>query len=69
MQWFLISTVLQGLIILALFYSNMALLVYHPPVGWLDTALIHAPMRFFFVLPFAIIMPLCLLWVSILLAL
>ncbi|KAG2007252.1 hypothetical protein CC2G_014961 [Coprinopsis cinerea AmutBmut pab1-1] len=62
MQWFLVCTILQGLILVALLYSNVALLVYHRPTSarWLDTALIHAPMRFFFVLPFALLFPLCL---------
>jgi hypothetical protein len=63
MEWFLISTVLQGIILLLLFYSNVALLIYHAPVSSrpLDTALIHAPLRFFLVLPFSILFPLSLL--------
>lgn len=65
MQWFLFSTILQGILILLLLYSNIALLVYHPPVSSrpLDTALIHAPVRFFFILPFSLLFPLCLLCV------
>ncbi|KAL9709364.1 hypothetical protein Ac2012v2_007720 [Leucoagaricus gongylophorus] len=60
MQWFLVSTILQGLLVLFLLYSNVALLVYHPPVSSrpFDTALIHAPLRFFFVLPFMLLFPL-----------
>ncbi|EKM75927.1 hypothetical protein AGABI1DRAFT_131825 [Agaricus bisporus var. burnettii JB137-S8] len=60
MEWFLIGTILQGILILLLLYSNMALLIYHPPVSSrpFDTALIHAPLRFFFVLPFSLLFPL-----------
>lgn len=63
MQWFLVATITQGILLLFLFYSNLALLIYHPPDGSrpLDTALIHAPMRFFFVLPLTILFPLSLL--------
>ncbi|KXN89778.1 hypothetical protein AN958_05318 [Leucoagaricus sp. SymC.cos] len=62
MQWFLVSTILQGILLLLLLYSNIALLVYHPPVSSrpFDTALIHAPLRFFFILPFSLLFPLCL---------
>jgi len=62
MQWFLFATILQGLLIVLLLYSNIALLIYHPPVGSrpLDTALIHAPLRFFLILPLNILFPLCL---------
>ncbi|KAF4612903.1 hypothetical protein D9613_011131 [Agrocybe pediades] len=62
MQWFLISTVLQGIILLLLLFSNIALLIYHPPSSSrpLDTALIHAPIRFFFVLPLHILFPMSL---------
>lgn len=65
MQWFLVSTILQGTLVLFLLYSNVALLVYHPPVPSrpFDTALIHAPLRFFFVLPFMLLFPLNLLYV------
>ena len=65
MQWFLVSTVLQGFLVLFLLYSNVALLVYHPPVSSkpFDTALIHAPLRFFFILPFMLLFPLNLLYV------
>jgi hypothetical protein len=66
MQWFLIATILQGLLLVVLLYSNIALLIYHPPVGSrpLDTALIHAPLRFFLILPLNILFPLCLLLVT-----
>ncbi|KIM41533.1 hypothetical protein M413DRAFT_445516 [Hebeloma cylindrosporum] len=62
MQWFILSTVLQGILLLLLIFSNMALLIYHPPVSSrpLDTALIHAPLRFFLVLPLNILFSLCL---------
>ncbi|TFK29530.1 hypothetical protein FA15DRAFT_664079 [Coprinopsis marcescibilis] len=62
MQWFLVSTILQGVLLLLLLYSNVALLIYHPPdpSRWIDIALVHAPMRFFFVLPFALLFPLSL---------
>lgn len=62
MQWFLFATVLQGLLLLLLLYSNIALLIYHPPAASrpLDTALVHAPLRFFLILPLSILFPLCL---------
>lgn len=65
MKWFLFGTILQGILILLLLYSTIALLIYHPPVSSrpLDTALIHAPLRFFFVLPFSLLFPLNLLYV------
>ncbi|RDB23775.1 hypothetical protein Hypma_009399 [Hypsizygus marmoreus] len=61
-QWFLLATILQGLLILCLLYSNLVLLVYHPPTSErpVDTALIHAPLRFFLALPLGIIFPYCL---------
>ncbi|KAF8964772.1 hypothetical protein BDZ97DRAFT_1659723 [Flammula alnicola] len=67
MQWFLLSTILQGLLLLLLLFSNIALLIYHPPDSSrpLDTALIHAPLRFFLILPFGILFALSLLCVSI----
>ena len=63
MKWFLFATILQGLLLLLLLYSNIALLIYHPPDSSrpLDTALIHAPLRFFLILPLSILFPLCLL--------
>lgn len=65
MQWFLFATILQGLLLILLLYSNIALLIYHPPDNSrpLDTALIHAPLRFFLILPLSILFPLCLLLV------
>jgi hypothetical protein len=62
MQWFLVATILQGLLLLLLLYSNIALLIYHPPDSSrpIDTALIHAPLRFFLILPLSILFPLCL---------
>ncbi|EIW81671.1 hypothetical protein CONPUDRAFT_122156 [Coniophora puteana RWD-64-598 SS2] len=59
MQWFLVSTVLLGILLLMLIYSNLALLVYHPPTKDrpLDTLLIHAPLRFFLVLPLVLMFP------------
>ncbi|KAH9474732.1 hypothetical protein JR316_0013197 [Psilocybe cubensis] len=62
MQWFLLSTILLGILLLLLCFSNAALLIYHPPVSSrpLDTALIHAPMRFYLILPFSILFPLSL---------
>ncbi|KAF9011836.1 hypothetical protein BDQ17DRAFT_1272201 [Cyathus striatus] len=62
MEWFLFATILQGLLLVLLLYSNIALLVYHPPVSSrpFDTALIHAPLRFFFILPLYILFPLSL---------
>ncbi|KAF7439997.1 hypothetical protein PC9H_000337 [Pleurotus ostreatus] len=56
LQLFLASTILLALIALLLLYSNLTLLVYHPPTSArpLDVALIHAPMRFFLILPLGI---------------
>ncbi|TDL19451.1 hypothetical protein BD410DRAFT_752127 [Rickenella mellea] len=53
LQWFILSSVLLGLLVLLLLYSNIVLLVYHPPTSSrpFDTALIHAPMRLFLILP------------------
>lgn len=58
-KWFLASTILQGLLLLLLLYSNIALLIYHAPTSSrpFDTALIHAPLRFFFILPFSLTFP------------
>ncbi|KAG6888177.1 hypothetical protein C0995_010126 [Termitomyces sp. Mi166 len=58
-QWFLVATIFQGVLLLLLFYSNLVLLVYHPPTSArpMDTALIHAPLRFFLALPLAILFP------------
>ncbi|KAF9522248.1 hypothetical protein CPB83DRAFT_864746 [Crepidotus variabilis] len=62
LQQFLLATILLGLLILFLLFSNLSLLIYHPPTRSrpLDTALIHAPLRFFLILPMSILFPLCL---------
>ncbi len=64
-QFFLASTILLGLLTLLLLYSNLNLLVYHAPTSArpLDIALIHAPMRFFLILPMAIMFEYSLLYV------
>ncbi|KAG2134873.1 uncharacterized protein EDB93DRAFT_1171653 [Suillus bovinus] len=58
-EFFLLSTILLGLLVLCLLYSNIALLTYHPPTSSrpLDMALIHAPLRFFLVLPLSLLFP------------
>lgn len=63
MRWFLLSTILQGILLLVLLYSNLVLLIYHPPT-WdrpFDMMLIHAPLRFFLVLQLSLMFPLSLL--------
>ena len=62
---FLLSTILLGIILLLLVYSNIALLVYHPPTYSrpFDMALIHAPLRFFMILPLSLLFPYSLLYV------
>jgi len=59
LQAFLASTILLGLLIIVLIYSNISLLVYHAPTHKrpLDMALIHAPLRFFLVLPLSVMFP------------
>ncbi|KAG2093305.1 uncharacterized protein F5147DRAFT_720984 [Suillus discolor] len=59
LEFFLLSTILLGLLVLCLLYSNIALLTYHPPTSSrpLDTALIHAPLRFFLILPLSLLFP------------
>jgi len=61
-KWFLTATILQGILLILLLYSNIALLTYHPPTTSrpFDMALIHAPLRFFLVLQFALMFPLTL---------
>ncbi|KAJ7291067.1 hypothetical protein C8J57DRAFT_1112860 [Mycena rebaudengoi] len=61
-EWFLTATILQGLLLVLLLYTNTALLIYHPPSTShpFDMALIHAPLRFFFVLQFGLMFPLSL---------
>ncbi|KAF9485692.1 hypothetical protein BDN70DRAFT_871014 [Pholiota conissans] len=62
MRWFLLATILQGLILLLLLFSNVALFIYHPPehARPLGIAFVHAPLRFFLVLPFSILFELSL---------
>jgi len=59
LKWFLVSTILQGLLVLLLLYSNITLLIYHAPTSLrpFDTALIHAPLRFFLILPLSLTFP------------
>ncbi|KAJ7746896.1 hypothetical protein DFH07DRAFT_924082 [Mycena maculata] len=61
-EWFLAATIFQGLLLILLLYTNITLLTYHAPTTSrpLDMALIHAPLRFFFVLQFALMFPLTL---------
>jgi hypothetical protein len=63
-QHFLVATLLQALLLLLLLFSNFSLLIYHlPPTAIthpLNTILIQAPLRFFFLLPFHILLPVCL---------
>ncbi|KAH8112264.1 hypothetical protein DFH11DRAFT_1511975 [Phellopilus nigrolimitatus] len=56
---FLVSSVLLGILIILLLYSNIVLYVYHPPVSSrpLDTAFIHAPLRLFLILPLTLLLP------------
>ncbi|GLB39911.1 hypothetical protein LshimejAT787_0704210 [Lyophyllum shimeji] len=63
-EWFIAASVFQGILLVLLLYSNIVLLIYHPP-SWerpLDIALIHAPLRFFLALPMMILFPYCLLY-------
>ncbi|EGN92348.1 hypothetical protein SERLA73DRAFT_191309 [Serpula lacrymans var. lacrymans S7.3] len=59
LQFFLVSTIFLGLILLLLIYSNIALLTYHPPSSDrpLDIALVHAPLRLFLILPLSLMFP------------
>ncbi|KAF9237019.1 hypothetical protein BU15DRAFT_49318 [Melanogaster broomeanus] len=59
LEWFLVSTILLGIMIVLLVYSNVALLVYHAPTYSrpFDMALIHAPLRFFMILPLSLMFP------------
>ncbi|KAJ6485913.1 hypothetical protein C8R45DRAFT_998377 [Mycena sanguinolenta] len=61
-KWFLTATILQGILLILLLFCNISLLTYHAPTTKrpLDMALIHAPLRFFFVLQFALMFPLAL---------
>lgn len=60
MQWFLASTILLGILLLVLLYCNVVILIYHRPEikkRPLDVAFIHAPLRFFLVLPLQVMFP------------
>ncbi|KAI9464864.1 hypothetical protein HD554DRAFT_2026219 [Boletus coccyginus] len=59
LRMFLLSTILLGIILLLLVYSNIALLIYHAPTYSrpFDMALIHAPLRFFMILPLSLLFP------------
>ncbi|KAF8511317.1 hypothetical protein JB92DRAFT_2935233 [Gautieria morchelliformis] len=59
LKLFLPSTILLILLTLALLYSNIVLLIYHPPRRSrpFDTLLIHAPMRLFLLLPATLLLP------------
>ncbi|KIK96998.1 hypothetical protein PAXRUDRAFT_137213 [Paxillus rubicundulus Ve08.2h10] len=59
LQWFLASTIFVGITVALLVYSNIALLVYHAPTSSrpFDMALIHAPLRFFMILPLSLMFP------------
>jgi len=63
MGFFIAATVFQGIILLALLYSNISLSVYHPSKSSrvIDVVLIHAPLRFFLILPLNILFALSLL--------
>jgi len=62
LKLFLVATIFQGIILLLLIYANVVLLIYHKPASSrpLDTALIHAPMRFFLILPLSVLFPISL---------
>jgi len=59
LSMFLTSTILLGILLILLIYSNIALLVYHAPTYSrpFDMALVHAPLRFFMVLPLSLLFP------------
>lgn len=65
LRMFLLSTILLGILLLLLVYSNIALLIYHAPTYSrpFDMALIHAPLRFFMILPLSLLFPYSLLCV------
>ncbi|EKM57084.1 uncharacterized protein PHACADRAFT_254636 [Phanerochaete carnosa HHB-10118-sp] len=56
-QAFLISAILQGILLVLLVYANVVLLIYHAPTHerLLDIALIHAPVRAFMILPLGVL--------------
>jgi hypothetical protein len=59
LKGFLASTVLLGILVALLLFSNISLLIYHAPTSArpFDAALIHAPLRFFLVLPLSLMFP------------
>ncbi|KAG6369841.1 hypothetical protein JVT61DRAFT_13398 [Boletus reticuloceps] len=59
LRMFLFSTIMLGILFLLLVYSNVALLIYHAPTYSrpFDMALIHAPLRFFMILPLSLLFP------------
>ncbi|KAF8415209.1 hypothetical protein L210DRAFT_2747988 [Boletus edulis BED1] len=59
LRMFLFSTIMLGILLLLLVYSNVALLIYHAPTYSrpFDMALIHAPLRFFMILPLSLLFP------------
>lgn len=59
LEGFLASTILLGVLVIILLYSNISLLTYHAPTSArpFDTALIHAPVRFFLILPLSLMFP------------
>jgi len=63
MQWFLVASILQGILLVFLLYSSLALYIYHPVTRErpLDAALIHAPIRFFLALSMMLLFPYCLI--------
>ncbi|KIJ25295.1 hypothetical protein M422DRAFT_72208 [Sphaerobolus stellatus SS14] len=59
LQWWISSTILLSLLTAVLLYSNVLLLIYHPPSRErpLDTLFIHAPMRLFLLLSATLLLP------------
>ncbi|KAF8513586.1 hypothetical protein BU17DRAFT_53179 [Hysterangium stoloniferum] len=59
LQFFTLSVVLLSLLTAVLLYSNVALLLFYPPTRTrpVDTALIHGPVRLFFILPATVLLP------------
>jgi len=60
LQWFIVSTVVLGILTVLLIYCNVVLLVYHKPTlakRPFDVALIHAPIRLFLILPLSLMFP------------
>lgn len=62
---FILSSILTGVLIILLLYSNIVLNVYHPIAlaRPLDTAFIHAPIRLFLNLPLTLLFPVSILYV------